>query len=164
MKNVSLNAMTGRKLRIATSAAILLVLSACGGPDRSPEEQIRHLISESESAAEAGDASVLEEHVSEDYQDQRGYDRRTVLRLAQSVLLHNRNIHLLSVVRDVQVEGGAAAATVLVAMGSRPIESTEALVNVRADLMRFDVEFALEGGRWRARAVDWRRAELNDFL
>ena len=49
-------------------------------------------------------------------------------------------------------------------MAGRPIESTEALLDVRADLMRFDVEFVREGDDWRVRAADWRRAELNDFL
>lgn len=163
MTNAKTSSAAAPRLRIAVPV-LWLALSACGGPDESPEARIRSLVSEAESAAEARDVSALRDKVSGEYQDERGYDRRTVLRLIQGTLLRNQNVHLLSVVRDVRVNGATATAVVLVAAGSQPIESTEALVNVRADLMRFDVELVLEGDQWRARAVDWRRAELNDFL
>lgn len=144
--------------------ALALAVAACGGPEQPPEARIKTLIAEGEQAAESRDISMLSGLVSDDYQDQRGYDRRTVLRIAQGTFLRNREIHLLTLVRNLQVDDAAASARVLVAMAGRPIESVEALINIRADLMRFDVELVREGGDWLVRSADWRRAELNDFL
>lgn len=141
-----------------------LALAACGGPEGSPEEQIRRLIEDGEKAAEARDISALGELVADGYQDARGYDRRTVLRIAQGLFLRNREIHLFTLVRDLRVEGEAASARILVAMSGRPIESARALLNLNADLVRFDVGFAREDGAWRVRSADWRRADVNDFL
>lgn len=149
---------------LACITAIALLMAACGGPGQSPEAEIRDLVSRAEQAAEDHDLSVLRDSVSDDYQDSRGYNRQTVLRLVQGMLLRNRNIHLLSLVREVRVEEGEAYARVLVAMAGRPIESTDALLNMRAELMRFDVRLALEGDEWRVRAVDWERAAAGDFL
>lgn len=152
-----------RAARISAAAALLL-LFACGGPEQSPEAQIKDLVSRAEQAAESHDMSVFKDSVADDYRDNHGYDRRTVLRLVQGMLLRNREIHLLSIVRDVWVQDAAAQARVLVAMAGRPIESADALLNVRADLMRFDVQFARDGDEWLVRSVDWQRAEVSDFL
>lgn len=150
--------------RIISVLVLGVMLHACGGPEQSPEALIRALVAEIEQAAEDRDIAVFKDHVSDDYQDGQGYDRQTVLRIVQGVFLRNQDIHLLSIVRDLKIDGSSANASVLVAMAGSPIESAQSLVNIRADLMRFDVELALEGNEWRARAVDWRRAEVNDFL
>jgi len=146
------------------SVLFLLVVPACGGPAQTPEERIRGLVARAEQAAEDRDLSVFKDSVSGDYRDSRGYNRDNVLRLIQGMLLRNQQIHLLSLVRDVQVQEGAAQARVLVAMAGRPIESAEALVNLRAELMRFDVAFQRQGDEWLVRSVDWKRAEVQDFL
>lgn len=150
--------------RLATGVALLLLLSACGGPEQSPEAKIRDLVSRAEQAAEDHDLSVFKDSVAGDYQDNHGYNRQTVLRLIQGVLLRNQQIHLLSLVRDIDVTEDSARARVLVAMAGRPIESAGALLNVRAELMRFDVQLVLEGDEWLVRAVDWERAEAGDFM
>lgn len=149
---------------VGAVAAVLILLPACGGPQQSPEARIRDLVAQAEQAAEDRELSVFKDSVADDYQDNHGYTRQTVLRLVQGVLLRNQNIHLLSVVRDVEVRDSTARARVLVAMAGRPLESTEALLNVRADLMRFDVELVLVDDDWLVRAVDWERAEVSDFL
>lgn len=145
-------------------AVVGVFVAACGGPEESPEARIKDLVSRAEQAAEDHDLSVFRDSVSDDYQDDHGYNRQAVLRLVQGMLLRNQNIHLLSLVREVRVENGSAYARILVAMSSRPIESADALLNVRADLMRFDVQLVLESDEWRVRAVDWQRAEPGDFL
>lgn len=147
-----------------SSALLVLALGACGGPQESPENRIKQLVADGEKAAQARDISTLGELVADGYQDERGYDRRTVLRIVQGLFLRNQDIHLLTVVRDLQVEGAEASAVVLVAMAGRPIESAQSLVNLNADLVRFDVDFVREDGDWRVHAADWRRAEVKDFL
>lgn len=145
-------------------AAAAFMLTACGAPPDSPEAQLRALIDDVERAAEGHEISVFRDVVADDYQDERGFDRQTVLRIVQGVLIRNQQIHLLSLLRNMDVQSGEARAVVLVAMAGQPIESTEALLNVRADLMRFDVDFVRRGDQWLVRAVEWRRAEVKDFL
>lgn len=144
--------------------AVVLIMAGCDGPDQSPEARIKALIADAEAAAEARDISGLEDLVSGKYADRRGYDRQTVLRIAQGLFIRNQKIHLLTVVRDLKVAGETASARVLAAMAGRPIDSVQSLANIRAELMRFDVEFAQEDGAWRVRSADWRRADFNDFL
>jgi len=149
---------------LAAAVATVLLLAACGEPPAAPEARLRALIEAAEQAAEDHEISLFRQVVADDYQDQRGLDRQTMLRMVQGALLRNRQIHLLTLVRDIDVEQARARATVLVAMAGQPIESTEALLNVRADLMRFEVEFVPQGGDWLVSAVGWRRAEVKDFL
>ncbi|MGA8260812.1 MAG: hypothetical protein WB783_11410 [Arenicellales bacterium] len=153
---------TFRLAAAALSAA--LVLSACGGPSQSPEARIKALISRAEKAAEDRDVSVFKDITSDQYHDRRGFGRREILRLVQAVFLQNRQIHLLTVVRHLEVKQATAHARVLVAMAGRPIDSPKALFNMRARLMRFEVTFALEGDEWRVRSVDWHPAAPGDFL
>jgi hypothetical protein len=152
--------------RLPAAAAVLALLlsAACGGPEGTPEAQIRELVDRAEQGAENHEISVFRASLADDYRDNHGYDRRTVLRLIQGILLRNQQIHLFSVVRDIRVQADTAEARVLVAMAGRPIESADALLNVRADLVRFDVQFVREGNDWLVRAADWQRAELDDFL
>lgn len=163
-RNIAPVSLLAHALALVLVAALALVLSACGGEEQTPEARIEALIAEGEQAAESRDVPALGALVSDHYQDPRGYDRRTVLRIAQGLFLRNQSIHVLTVVRDLRVAGDTASVRVLAAMAGRPIESVEALVNVRADLMRFDLELAREDGDWLVRSADWRRAELSDFL
>lgn len=144
--------------------AVALIMVGCGAPEQSPEARIKALIAAVEAAAEARDISGLKDLVSSRYQDRRGHDRQTALRIAQGLFIRNQKIHLLTVIRDMEIAGETASARILAAMAGRPIESVQSLVNIRAELMRFDVEFVREDGEWRVRSADWRRADLNDFL
>jgi hypothetical protein len=147
--------------------AVVLILStllACGGPDQSPEMQIKSLISQAEQAAESRDISVFKNITADDYQDRRGLHRREVLRIVQGEFLRNQEIHLLSLVRSLTIKGDSAHARVLVAMAGQPIESPGALLKMRARLMRFEIDFALEGDEWQVLSVDWQPAKAGDFL
>jgi hypothetical protein len=56
------------------------------------------------------------------------------------------------------------SAEVYVAMAGTPIEAPEALVGLRADLYRFDLELAEEpDGEWRVSSAQWRPAAIDDF-
>jgi hypothetical protein len=154
-------------LTFGLAAAVLcavVVLSACGGSSQSPEARIKSLISRVGKAAESRDISAFKDVTSDHYHDRRGFGRREILRVVQAVFLQNRQIHLLTVIRHLDVKQATARARVLVAMAGRPIESPKALLNMRARLMRFDVDFALEGDEWRVRSVDWHPAVPGDFL
>lgn len=150
--------------RLAGAATLALMLVACGGPAEAPETRIRSLVSQVEAAAEAHDLSVFKDHIASGYQDNRGYNRQTVLRLVQAMLLRNQAIHLLTLVRSLEVDADTADTRVLVAMAGRPIKSAQALLDMRVDLMRFDVQLVREDGDWLVRTVDWDHAQASDFL
>jgi hypothetical protein len=144
--------------------AVLLCAGACADRD-APEDRVRAVLASLEEAAEARDAAAMKEHVSERYRDARGQDRQAVAALVTFHFLRNRSVHLLTRVGAVTIaEPGEARVEALVAMAGAPIPSPEALVRLRADLYRFDLDLREEEGDWRVVSADWRRAALQDFF
>jgi len=151
--------------KIFLALAFTLGLVACSGHSDTPQAQIEALFDRAEHAAEAADIGALRDMVSDAYHDEYGYDRRTVLRLAQLQILQHRSIHLLRQTRELSFpQPGRATASVFVAMAGTPLPDRDALATARADLYRFDIELALEGDDWVVTGAKWRRAQLADFL
>jgi hypothetical protein len=149
-------------LLVAISA---IAWPACLSESESAEARIRALLAEMEVAAEAKDLRPVKAVVSEHYTDELGNDRRDIIRLLTYHFLRNQSIHLLTRVAAVELpEPGRASVTAYVAMAGRPIPDADALMQLRADLYRFD--FALEdtGGSWQVTRAAWRPAEARDFL
>jgi len=147
--------------RVVVALATLL---ACSGDSTTPEEQVRTALAAIEAAAEARDVGELKEHVSEAYADARGQDKRAVSGLAAFHFMRNQSVHLLTLVRDVELPTpGEARATALVAMAGRPIPGPEALAGLRADLYRFELELREEDGAWRVTGADWAPAAAEEF-
>ncbi len=153
---------------VALSAAGVLAVATAGcgaSAPASPAEQLRAAISKAESAVESREISVLKELVAAQYADTRGQDRRAVITLVQGYLLRHRSIYLFTKVDSLEVpDPDRAYATLLVAMAGRRIESVEELWDVRADLLRLDLEWTHSGGKWAVVRADWRRALVEDFL
>jgi hypothetical protein len=57
-----------------------------------------------------------------------------------------------------------AQTVVLVAMAGQPIPGVQEIERLRADLHRFEITLANENKEWKAIRVEWRQAELGDFL
>jgi hypothetical protein len=155
--------MSARIQAVAAGFVFASLALACG--ERTPpEEQVRAVLAALEQSAQARDAGEMKEHISEDYSDDRGNDKRAVAQLVAFHLLRNQSVYLLTRVTSVEIgDPGRARAEVLVAMAGTPIEGPEALLALRADLYRFDLGFALEDGDWRVRSADWRPASVDDF-
>ena len=155
-------------LRFVAAAAFALLLGStmtgCFGAEPSPEERVRAVIAELEAAAEARDSGRLEPHVSESYADANGNDRRALLGLAAAHFLRNRSVYLLVRVNDVALpEPGRAQVDAFVALAGQPIRDAGALVALRADLYRFDLQLRDESGDWRLTSADWHPATFADF-
>jgi len=145
--------------------ALTMLLAACGGERSDPEQQIRALIGQAETAAEQRDAGTLKDMIGAQYRDGRGWDRHQVAALVHAVLLRHRNIHLFTVIHAVEViEPTQARAEVLVAMTGKRVRSAEELAGLRADLWRFDVWFRLTDDTWQVVRADWQPARLDQFL
>ena len=118
-----------------------------------------------EAGAEARDAGAMKGHVSESYADAQGNDERAIAQLVAFHLLRNQSVYLLTRVRNVAIMApGQGSAEVYVAMAGTPIAGPEALVGLRADLYRFDIQLASEpDDAWRIRSAQWRPAAVDDF-
>jgi hypothetical protein len=150
--------MTGKWLGVA-----LALLLGCASAD-TPEDQVRRVLAELEAAAQAKDVGAMGDHLSATYRDTQGNDRRGVLGLATGHFMRNKSVYIFSRIAEVEItEPGIARAEALVALAGTPIQDARSLVDVRADLYRFDVRLRDEGGEWRVTAAAWQPATLSDF-
>lgn len=154
-------------LPTAGAAALLaaLLLAGCREEPQSPETQVRAQIARAVAAAEARDVGTLRAMISDRYSDPGGQDKRAVEALLRLHFLRNESVHLYTRVQSVTVpQPDRATASVVVAMAGVPIASEVELPALRADLHRFDIEFALEDDTWRVRRAAWSRAELGEIV
>ena len=143
---------------------VVMLLTGCRDARTSPEEQVRTLINSATAAAEQKQIGTLRDLISERYADDQGQNKRAIEALLRLHFLRNENLHLYAHIQSVTLpQPDRAQATVLVAMAGMPIVSVQDLPGVRADLHRFEIEFAREDKTWRVQRAAWRRAELGEF-
>ena len=144
---------------------IALVLSGCSSDPGSPDQQIRALVAQAQTAAEARDLGELRGLIAEDYRDGQGNDQKAVENLLRFYLLRNQSVHLFTRIRDLQVTSpDQATLSVAAAMAGRAITNPGELAGLNANLYRFDLELIRQAGAWRVRGASWEPARLDDFL
>ncbi len=149
----------------AIALALLAVLGAGCPSKKTPRQLIQETIAEAEVAAEEKDVSALRTLLSEKYAGAGELDRAGVVRLLQVHFLRAQDIHLLVRVPAIHVQGeDRAEATVLAAMASSPIAAPQQLAGLSAELMRFELQLALEDGKWKVLSATWSPASAGDFL
>lgn len=145
-------------------AMLCLLLFGCGGED-SPEKQIERLVAEGKEAAEARKPSELKELISGSYVDDHGRTRRDIVALAARYLYANRNIHLFTRIDELLFPSpDRARLRVYAAMAGQNVSDLDALLNMKADLYRFDLELSREDDEWKVVRADWQPAGLEDFF
>jgi len=156
----------GRLSTLALCVLLLSLLTACGGDESSPEEQIRRYIAEGETAAEGRELKRLRELIAETYTDQAKRTRRDLVRLLGGYFIRHKSIHLFTRIASLQIKAEKQAGVVLyVAMAGSPISEAEQLLLLRADLHRFELELGKgEDDQWRLLSARWRRAIPDDFI
>jgi len=143
---------------------VVMLLTGCRGARTSPEEQVRALINSATAAAELKQIGTLRDLISERYADDQGQNKRAIEALLRLHFLRNEHLHLYAHVQSVTLpQPDRAQATVLISMAGVPMVSAQDLIAVRADLYRFEIEFAREDKTWRVQRAAWRRAELGEF-
>ncbi len=143
----------------------LLLLAACNKDTSSPEEQIRSTILAMESAVEQRSLDSVKERVSTDYKDEWNGNRRAALRSLMFYFQGHQSIHLLTRISDIQIgeDGNSARAIVYVGMAGKPVEESDKLIDVNADLYRFDVDLIADGNEWLVTSARWQPARPVDF-
>ena len=146
-------------IRTATVALLLpfLMLAACGR-ERSPEDQIRDVVTAAEKGAEARDLSEVMGLVSDRYSDLQGQDKAAVREIMRGYFLINQSIHLLTRAEDIRFEtDDIATARVIVGMLGRQDDSAGDW-SLAADVYEFDLRLLREDESWRLQSAAWRRA------
>lgn len=143
----------------------LLLLTSCSQDTNSPEQQIQSVISAMEAAVEQRSLDSVNELVSSDYKDEWNGSRRAALRSLMIYFQGHQSIHLLTRTSDIQIteDGKRASAVVYVGMAGKPVEESEVLIDMNADLYRFDVDLLADGDEWRVSSARWQPARPENF-
>ena len=157
--------MGSRLVRLASICWLATAL-ACGGDPLSPEEQVRTVIEAMELAAEEGDVSAFKAVVSESYEDERGYDKRSLAAYVTFHVMQNQNRHFFTRIRSIEIrDTGRAEVMLVAALTGSAISSPEELAGLHADVYKVDVDLDDEGeGDWRVVWAQWRRTAPTDLL
>jgi len=151
-------------MRTLVLLAALFTLIACRNA-ATPEAQVRATISQAEVAAEKKEVATLRGMVADSYADAEGHDKRAVEGVLRYYFLRNQSIHLVTRISSVTLpQKDRAFAVVYVGMAAQPVADVSELERLRADLFRFELEFAKENDDWRVLRAQWRRADLTDFV
>lgn len=153
-----------RGLRPWFWVAIALGVAACSRDASSPEAEIRALVAQAQTAAEARDVQSLRALLADDYADPQGHDRKALENLLRLHVLRNQSIHLFTRIGDIAFpQPDHATVRVAAAMAGRPVASADELVGITADLYRFDLELVRRDGEWQVQRAAWNPARLEDF-
>lgn len=141
----------------------VVCLAAACSDDASPEAQIRAYIETAVDAAERRDTGELEALVHAGYLDQRGYNRQQLAGLLRGYFFRHKNIHLFTRIESIELLGeGQAQVRIYVAMAGSAIAGVDALVSLRAQIYRFELDLVREDD-WLLRHARWEPASLADL-
>lgn len=153
-----------RRWFICFSLFLFLFLAGCGSGE-TPEDQVRQYVAMGEEAVETRDIGDVKELISEKYRDEHSRTRRDLVALAARYIFSNKNIHVLTRVNELSFPSeNTAALQLYVAMTGQNVSDLDALLNMQADLYRFEMELVKEDKKWRLLKADWRRARGEDFF
>lgn len=144
--------------RIKTLSAALLALALLGGcsePRGTPEAEIERVLEEGAQALEARSLDALEELISDSYRDDRGRDKKTLLRTA-FLVFRRGPIRVLRVGTEIEAtpESGQARFTAHALQGREVQETPLDLLPQRVRGYRVVLHFIWEGDRWRVRRIE----------
>lgn len=143
---------TAHRARFAAAGLLVLLASACGGPQDGPEEAIRAWVDAGHKAAEAKDRSSLLDMISPAYTDWRGNSREDVGNILRFYFLRQDKVVLITHVDELDVIGDSAAELVLqVGMAG----SDDNALGFSADAYRFEMELVRDGDDWLLIAARW---------
>jgi hypothetical protein len=156
----------GSRLARIASICWLATTLACGGDPLSPEEQVRAVLEGMEQAAEQGDVSAFKALVSESYEDERGYDKRSLAAYITFHVMQNAQRRVFTRIRSIEIrDAGRAEVVVVAAITGRAVSSPEELAGLHADVYKVDMDLDDEGdGDWRLVWAQWRRTAPTDLL
>ena len=148
-----------RPIHLLAALAFALVIGGCSSPDPlSPEQAVRTTLEQLEVAAESRSLSAFMEHVSEDYQDHKGYTWEDIQRLVQFEYIRNQSIHIFTDIKELQVNGDIATVELNAAMASRASDLEDVAGRLKADTHSLSLVLKqTEPQTWKVESVSWQR-------
>ena len=146
---------------------ISLSLFSCSSDEKLSKDQLLYQsIAEIESRFEQRKLGLIVEYVSENYKDDTGRTLRDIKRAIQMQLMRHKSLYVFSSIKEVQwsEDNNNAKVEIAAAMGGKPIQSASILTSVRADMIKFTVDFILEDEVYKIKAATWTWADPSDFL
>jgi hypothetical protein len=136
----------------------------------SPEFEVRNLIDRAQAACQRRDADAFHALLAEGYQDDSGRSREEALHAVANYLLVHRQVHCVTRVAAIKMQGKTARAEVYAAFADRPIKPGDDLNRIGAELLHLDLDIAAdEQGRLvvtraHRRPVSAQTMRAQDFL
>ncbi|GMR06399.1 MAG: hypothetical protein BMS9Abin25_0992 [Gammaproteobacteria bacterium] len=154
-----------KRFIILLASSSIFILSSCSQDTNSPEEQIRNLVSAMEAAVEQRSLDSVKELVDSEYNDEWNGSRRAALRALMFYFQGHQSIYLLTRISDIKLNDDATAASVVVYVGMAgdPVEKSESLIDLKADLYRFDIMLKKDDDEWLVSSAKWERARAESF-
>ncbi len=154
-----------RLINILLLVSIIFLLNACSQDTIGPEESIRNTVSAMESAVEQRSLDSVKELVDSEYSDEWNGSRGAALRALMFYFQGHQSIHLLTRISNIKLNDDetAASVTVYVGMAGNPVENSESLINLNADLYRFDIKMVADDKDWLVKSAKWQRARVENF-
>jgi len=135
-----------KSCRALAGVACIVILSACGGPEAGPKEQLRQWVIRGEEAAEAKERRELIEMISPAYADARGNERPDIEAMLRVYFFRQNSITLLTNIEEVRLIADSAA----------QIEGqNDSVLGFSADAYRFELELVREGDDWVLISARW---------
>lgn len=144
----------------------MLLLSACSSdPLLTKEQLLRNSIQELENRFEARKLGDIVEYVSENYVDENGRKFADVKKVIQLQLMRHKKLFILSKIGEIKWQGdNKAIVQITAAMSGQDVQDVGLLPNIRADMVKFNVEFIKQDEIFKVKAATWSWAQPADFL
>lgn len=154
-------------MKVLLFILVLFTVACTDEIEVSKEQLLLQSINELESRFEERKLGRIIQYVSESYLDQNGRKLRDIKRAIQLQLMRHKSLYVFSTVKDIQWpdEGNKLAKVeITAAMAGKPIENVSLLTSIRADMVKFTVDFILEDEIYKVKSATWARADPSDFL
>jgi hypothetical protein len=145
------------------TALVCLLATGCNSRPKDPELEIREIVARMENYAERKQLSDLKGLVDDSFTAKGKYDKKKISALINYYFLRRKNIHVLSRIVDISFPTpDLASVKIIVGLAGKAFDSADQLRGVRADLVRFQLQFS-HRGEWRLSRANWARLSLGDF-
>ena len=143
----------------------LLLLTACSDDTGTPEQQIRQLLADVETAVQQRSLDQVKPLVSAEYSDQWNGSRSAALRSLMFYFQGHQSIHLLTRVTEIQLAEDQQQARVIVYVGmaGKPVDNAQQLLALNADVYRFDIDLVADGKEWLVSSAQWQPARPDNL-
>jgi len=146
------------------SLFILFLLTSCSDKKTSPEDEIKRYIESGKLATESRSHSDLADLMSEQYRDQKGWNKKQLKNMARAYFLTHQNIYLLTKIDSINFQNENNAFVIVhVAMAGTAMSDLNAISRLRARVYKFELQLIKEDA-WLLQQARWKPADIKDML